>query len=425
MVGFPQIPRLVSLALLATLIVALGLTFYRVVAPFLMSLFLAAVATLLCQPLYRRLQALLPGKPRLAAGLATGLIVLTILVPLYLGTASAAHQLLDTDWSAIVDRLRNSDATQWLVGKYESWTGKKIDLDQSKEVVTTWARKASADLAKQTLGSAGRTLSLLGGAVQALVQSLMFVIALYYFLADGPRLVAATENLLPLHRDYQRQLLMQFDQSVRAVVSATFAAAMAQGLATAVGMYVAARYVDGERHFFLVLVLSTLTALVPLLGTWLIWGPYALALILVDDQWLAGSLLAVYGTVFIGVLDNVVRTWVLHSNVKLHPLLAFVSVLGGIQVMGLWGVFIGPIVASCLYALVQIFNNELTAFSRLRQAGATRIVPQDDSKPTAASQPDAVAPPLAGPSRGPEMDVGKPVATTVPAIVAETGKSGS
>ena len=55
-----------------------------------------------------------------------------------------------------------------------------------------------------------------------------------------------------------------------------------------------------------------------------------------------------------------------NTDTKLHPLLALVSVLGGIQTLGLWGVFIGPIVASCLYALVRIFNTELFALSRER-----------------------------------------------------------
>ena len=62
-----------------------------------------------------------------------------------------------------------------------------------------------------------------------------------------------------------------------------------------------------------------------------------------------------------GTMDNIIRTYVLQSDAKLHPLLAFVSVLGGLQV---WGVFIGPIVASCLHALIQIFNTELKAFSQ-------------------------------------------------------------
>jgi hypothetical protein len=67
--------------------------------------------------------------------------------------------------------------------------------------------------------------------------------------------------------------------------------------------------------------------------------------------------------------------------VKLHPLLAFVSVLGGIQVMGLWGIFIGPIVASCLHALIKIFNTELVAFSEEKQG---RPTPDESTLPLPA-----------------------------------------
>src|SRR5581483_4607294 len=64
-------------------------------------------------------------------------------------------------------------------------------------------------------------------------------------------------------------------------------------------------------------------------------------------------------TVVVGLLDNVVRTYVLNSDAELHPLLAFISVIGALQVLGLWGIFIGPIVACCLTALVKIIRQEL------------------------------------------------------------------
>lgn len=206
---------------------------------------------------------------------------------------------------------------------------------------------------------AGATPSLLGELASAVVSMLTFVVAYYYFLADGPAMLIAAERLIPVHKDYKRHLLRQFDQAVRAVVVATFAAAVAQGLATGVGMQIC-----GARSFFVITMLATLTALVPLLGTWLIWGPYALWLGFHDGDWVRAGLLAAYGSVFVGLIDNVIRSYVLHSSAKLHPLLAFVSVMGGIQLMGLWGVFVGPVVASCLHALVKIFNTELFQFSR-------------------------------------------------------------
>jgi predicted PurR-regulated permease PerM len=79
---------------------------------------------------------------------------------------------------------------------------------------------------------------------------------------------------------------------------------------------------------------------------------------------LAAVLLALWGVLIVGGLDNVIRAYVLNSSVELHPVLAFVSVLGGLQALGLWGVFIGPVIASCLYAAAQIFNQELAAYAK-------------------------------------------------------------
>jgi len=173
-----------------------------------------------------------------------------------------------------------------------------------------------------------------------------------------------------------------------------------------VGMYVA-----GFHHFFIVTILATLTALVPVLGTWLIWGPFVLWIGFHDGRWGAAVLLTIYGSVFVGLLDNVIRAYVLHTNVKLHPLLAFVSVLGGIQVMGLWGIFIGPIVASCLHALIKIFNTEIVAFSEEKQART--LFDRESAEPLPK---EAVAPLINRPSH----DGG--VADAVPSAAAPVAK---
>jgi predicted PurR-regulated permease PerM len=372
-----QMARLVSLLVMGAVIVLLGLTFYHVMAPFLMPLFLAGVLAMLSQPLYRRLLKWTKNRTPLAAGLTTFAVLAIILVPLALGTVAAAKQLYGmaearlekshlkgSDWSEFARFVQDSAPFENVVKHYESWTGEEVNRDELQVEIQARLREGSLLLVRKTLGYAGSTLSFLGSAVALLVGLLTFVIAFYYFLADGPALIEATENLIPVHRDYVRHLLTQFDQAVRAVVSATFAAALAQGIATGIGMWIA-----GFHHFFIVTILATLTALVPVLGTWLIWGPFVLWMGFHDGRWGAAIFLTLYGSIFVGLLDNVIRAYVLHSNVKLHPLLAFVSVLGGIQVMGLWGIFIGPIVASCLHALIKIFNTEIVAFSEERQGG--------------------------------------------------------
>jgi predicted PurR-regulated permease PerM len=421
-----QMARLVSLLLMGTVIVMLALTFYQVITPFLMPLFLAGVLAVLCQPIYRRFLVWTKNRTPLAAGLTTFVVLTIILVPTTVATLAAAKQLYvlarskvlesnlqGSDWNDLSRRIQESSAVESLIHRYEAWTGEEVNRDELKDEVQLRIREGSVMLARKTLGYAGSTLSLLGSVAAILIGSLTFVIAFYYFLADGPSLIDATKKLIPVHRDYVQHLLVQFDQTVRAVVFATFAAALGQGIATGIGMHVA-----GFHHFFIVTILATLTALVPVLGTWLVWGPYVLWLwFSKDGDRMTATILALYGSIFVGLLDNVIRTYVLQSNVKLHPLLAFVSVLGGIQVMGLWGIFVGPIVASCLHALLNIFNTELVAFSEEKKA---RTAPDPDSSTLPLDEPasPAAVKPTAPAPKPPVAD--SPVPSNAPAGAAKS-----
>ena len=148
MVSLSQMPRLVSLILLATIIVVLGLTFYKVVAPFLMPLFLAGVVALLFQPVFHRVLTWLPGRPGLAAGLTTTLVLVIIMVPLSLGTISAANQLFATqnNWAGLLKKLAQSDTTHNLKEKYTEWTGAEVDLDELVKTVELRSREAATNL---------------------------------------------------------------------------------------------------------------------------------------------------------------------------------------------------------------------------------------------------------------------------------------
>jgi predicted PurR-regulated permease PerM len=145
--------------------------------------------------------------------------------------------------------------------------------------------------------------------------------------------------------------------------------------------------------------------MVPLFGTWLVWGPCVIWLLL-HGIWLPALVFLVLGVAVIGTMDNVIRTYILQSDAQLHPLLAFVSVLGGVQVMGLWGVFIAPIVASILHALIVIFNTEISVLSKERQNAKLQFPPD-------------LAPPEDGASEPPEPPAELPPAHPVPQQTAE------
>jgi len=361
--------------------VFLGITFFQVVAPFLLPLFLAGVVTILSQPVFRYFLRKTNNRVRIAAGLTTAGILASLMIPFVVGTFIASVQLFtlahDTMESGkfhnAVRAIKQEIQFNELLDRANSIiplgkNGKGLsdeEIDQIAENLRSSIEVNLTALAQKTMGVASKvagttvntTIGLLGTFVSFMVSLLMFTIALYYFLADGPALITATKNLVPVNAEYQQQLLNQFDKVIRAVIMATFLAAIAQGLATSLALFVV-----GFHHFFILFIIATFASLIPMAGTWLVWGPCAIWLAF-QGNWYSAVFLFTIGSTVIGFMDNIIRTYVLQSDAKLHPLLAFVSVMGGLQVMGLWGIFIGPMVASCLHALVQIFNTELKAFS--------------------------------------------------------------
>lgn len=467
----PPVGRLISLGVIATLVVGLGIAFYHVLAPFLLPLFLAWIVAIVCRPLYLWTVRKTRDRPRWAAGLTTAGVLLVVLLPIIVGVVVAAAQLLSSaeaalgpdarwregmHWQTALDRVTRHEQVVRIARMLEPYLSKvpeDVELDRpvrgrgevravpvvpvpeaeerldgpgsiegvvvegetpavvapapvieegsAEETVDTnegvdeegvdeagrEADLASNEAARQRLRERidaslratlryvgtqtigvlsevpGIAIGFVGRLVSLLVAIVMFAIGLYYFLCDGPELLETAEKLIPIQSDYQRELLDRFDLVVRAVVLSTFLSALAQGLLTTAALGLA-----GFHHLTLLFLLASLAAMIPMAGTPLVWVPCVLWLVFQDQAYWAAVLVSLFCVGVVGTVDNVIRTYILNTNARLHPLLAFVSVLGGLHVMGLWGVFIGPIVAACLHALIQIFNAEIKKLSTERSA---------------------------------------------------------
>ena len=381
--------RYVSLLIITVLILCLGATFYQVLAPFLMPLFLAAMASLLVQPILRYFMQRWPDRRSLAAAATTVTFLAPIMLPLLAGILIGGYQLLNlaNDLRSSIPRVqvvraaipesteqaeallaREKDQfTRWILDTVDDVLGDQVTqvdieylhlddtqiarLNENPELLKA-AREApvkaelqrvrsgllelAGGVAVRTLGVVGRsvgsafgatvdrTLSFIQACLATLLALVVFTMALFYFLADGPELIAAAQALIPVEREHQNELLSKFESSVRAVVLATFLAAIGQGIATSLCLKLA-----GFDYFFVLLALSTFAALIPMAGTPLVWIP-AVVWLGIEGNWGAAIFVSLFCLIVVGFLDNVIRTWVLKSDTSLHPLLAFVSVLGGL-----------------------------------------------------------------------------------------------
>lgn len=343
--------RLVSFGVLLALVVIFGLLSFRVLANFLVPMLLAAMLVVIFGPMHRWVRSRTGWPDWAAAGLSTLLVVLIVLAPVSLLVVRAGGEA--------VGILSRPDATKLdphvldgLIARFNEATGLTITAEsvngELKRLIEDWigpiAARAPAVLAKILIGA------------------IVTIVSLYYFFADGRRMLEAVTRLIPLDRRYQWQLLEEFEEVSRAVVSSILLAAVVQAALAGLGFWVA-----GLGKVFLLTLLTFFGALVPIAGAALVWGAASLWLLFFEkDTWTAAGL-ALWGVGVVSTADNIVKPIVLHGQSKLHPLLALLSVLGGVGALGPIGIFVGPIAVAFLQAALTMLQTEI---DRLTEEGA-------------------------------------------------------
>jgi predicted PurR-regulated permease PerM len=377
------VARIVSFVALVVILVVIGGLFLHVMAGFLLPLFLALLLVVMFGPLHRWFTRRCGRHDRIAAVLTTCSILALVLIPLLLllteagreaqsiyhaamtspelgGPAApgkaADKQAAPADLSSLVSR-----GTEELI-KLSRRVGMPLEQEDVKTNLDKAAKQFVAPLAL-------RTTQFLG---QALLGLLVMVLGVYYFFADGPAMVQTLLRLSPLEPSRTRELIDQFDSVTRAVVTATLVSAIVQGLLIGMGFYVA-----GIRSVFLLTALAMLLTLVPFVGSAIVYVPVCLWQFAVEGRTTTAVVLAIYCVAIAVTIDNIVKPLVLHGRSNLHPLLALLSVLGGVQALGPIGILVGPMVVAFLQTLLNMVHTELKSIAK-RQAETSASEPATD-----------------------------------------------
>ena len=365
-----RVARLVSFGVLLALVAIFGLLSLRVMSSFLLPLLLAAMLVVIFGPLHRwlrlRIVASDKGPEWIPALLTTLFVLLIVLVPLFLLVARAGGDAVRI-FRAENGLKLDPAVLSGLVERINDTTGMHL----TAESVNGELRR----IAEEWIGPvAARTPVVI---VKGIIGLVVMTVALFYFLADGRRMLAAVTRLIPLDPRYQWQLLQEFEEVSRAVVSSTLLAAIVQAVLAGLGFWVA-----GLENVFLLTLLTFFGALVPFVGAAAIWGSASLYLLFFAKNTFAAAGLAVWGMGVVSTVDNIIKPIVLHGQSKLHPLLALLSVLGGVGALGPIGIFVGPIAVAFLQAALTMLQTELDSLDVGNLAGGAPAG-ESDSGPVA------------------------------------------
>ncbi|MFN3191817.1 MAG: AI-2E family transporter [Aureliella sp.] len=244
------------------------------------------------------------------------------------------------------------------------WAFARETANPTEVVQKTWTNNIMEYVRPRLLAITGATGSFL---IKVIFGSIIMIVATFFFLYDGPAMLKTVMRLSPLDDAYEQELLLEFDRISRAVVVATLLSAVVQGLTAGLGYAVA-----GMDFLVLLIMLTTVFAMVPFVGPAVIWVPVCLYIGIYEGRYTAAILLACWGVLVVGTIDNFVKALVLHGQSQLHPLLALLSVLGGVQTLGPIGIVVGPMVVAMLQTLLSILQRELMHFDKQNLVLATQ-----------------------------------------------------
>ncbi len=312
---------------------------FRLSAPFVPAITLAVALAVLFAPMHRWLSSRL-GFPGVAAALSVVIVALIVVVPM----AFVAERVIEeaiTGAKSIATIVENGTWRRTFdahpqIAPVAQWVERQFDLPGGVKSATEWLTNFASSFVR--------------GSVLQLIGIVLTFYLLFYFLRDRDPARKMLRSLSPLSPADTTRLFNDVVDTVHATLYGTLAVAVAQGTLGGLMFW----WLDLPAPLLWGIVMGLL-AVVPVLGAFVIWIPAAIFLLL-DGSGGKALLLALWGGVVVGGIDNLLYPMLVGKRLKMHTIIAFISIVGGLVVFGPAGLILGPVTFTITRILLEIWS---------------------------------------------------------------------
>jgi predicted PurR-regulated permease PerM len=338
-----QVEQARWIAVLIVTAIALYLC-WLMLRPFMGVLAWAIVLVIVFYPVHKKIANRIRRRS-LSALVSCALVVLVFVLPLTMLVVAVIQELgkvvpnLPTNLSELLSRQPA------ILGSLTQWMQARLGIDILG--LQDFFIQQFRNLSERLLGA---SFSIVGNIVTSVVKAFFVIFTMYYLFRDADKIVDKLPDALPLSREQSEALIFRTQQVVSASVYGVVTIAALQGLLAGL-----AYWILGIPSPVLWAVLTAFVCMIPIAGSFLVWVPLAIYLI-VTGHWTKAVLLIVWGGLVISTIDNLLRPKLVGNQTRLHELFIFFSVLGGISVFGLLGIVLGPVVLAITLGLLETFS---------------------------------------------------------------------
>ena len=344
---------------------------YLLFQPFVFPLLSAIVIAIVFYPLHARVQRRIR-KPSLAALVTTLLVIFIFVAPAALVLFGVQREVVNL--YAILDQKSSESGgfsafLSGLLDRPMEWIGRFVDVSQidARAELVKRLKEMSAVLVSQGW-------NIIGGLGSFVVNSAITLFTLFFLFREGRAVRRRVAALLPLSSEQVERLFSGIENTVVGTVYGGLIVAAVQGALVGIALWVLG--VDSPLFWGLV---AGVFALLPLVGTAIVWVPAAIYLV-ASGSWVKGLILVGWGAFVVGTIDNILRPLLIRGRVQMHPLLIFFAVFGGVSVFGFLGLFIGPVILALTVTTLAMLREESRAWNAPSpEAPAVEEIPAPES----------------------------------------------
>jgi len=320
---------------------------YLISRPFLGPVLIAVMLAIVFHPLHVRMRSFFE-RPNVSAAFSTIVVLLIVTIPIVILGISVSGEL-----RALVQSLREQNWSQEglssslvrLGQRLQNRLGNYVDLSHvdPQAALLRWAEQASRYLL--SIGAAAVT-----NLVSFVMDTVVVFFSLFFFFREGKSIRHKLSAMLPLRPDQTETLFRGIGETMMANLYGGLAVGAAQGTLTGLSFWAL-----GLPAPILWTIVTAVASLVPVVGSALVWGPASI-LLLLSGHWVKAIILLSWGAAVVGQVDVVIRPYVVSAHVKVHTLLVFFALLGGVKAFGIVGIFVGPVILSVTLAVLNMLK---------------------------------------------------------------------
>lgn len=323
---------------------------------FITPVIMATVIVSIFRPLYLKLLKALGNRDYLAAGIATMMVFLGVLIPL------AGFFLLLAQQGLVLFRLTerltsSTDLSYWMsslksylemLNAYLATFNLSISPERILKAATSFTQAMGAWFYDNIRVIASNVLTLS-------VNFILTVALVFVFFVSGSATKSFIMDLVPLPNDEKERLVKRFRELALAVFVGNGLISLLEGLLGGLSFWAFGIY--GALMWGVVMAI---TSFLPVVGATIVVIPAAIYLFLIDQTWAAIAFLA-FNTIQLTLLESLVKPRVIGTKSQMHAALVFMSILAGIQIYGFFGLFYGPLLVTIFLALAEIYKEHYQA----------------------------------------------------------------